>query len=124
MLFRSDWLASRRQPAAGKACRRWQQARRHIAEHCQHPLTRTDVARELGVHPNHLSRLFQRFDTEGFSGYLNHCRIDRVCRLLQDPALTIAEAARLSGYTNLSYFNRVFRRRRGMTPGAYRRRQS
>lgn len=47
-----------------------------------------------------------------------HCR--PVCRLLSDTAMSIAEVARMSGFSSASYFINVFRRRRGVTPRVWR----
>jgi len=41
-------------------------------------------------------------------------------RLLDDPALNVAEAARAAGYADPAYFSRVFRKHTGRSPRAYR----
>jgi AraC-like DNA-binding protein len=61
------------------------------------------------------------FESEGttFSGYVLEQRLTRAHRMLTDLGLrnwTISAIAFEVGFGNLSYFNRVFRRRFGATP--------
>lgn len=103
-------------PAGGKARFTWQAACDYVLEHLHRPLSRKDVARHLGVHPNHLSRLFAEFGEGSFSEYLLARRLERARLLLEDPRLNVAEVARLSGFASANYFARAFRARIGRTP--------
>jgi AraC-like DNA-binding protein len=107
--------------AAGKARFTWQAACDFVAENLSRPLGRKEVARHLGIHPNHLSRLFAEFSGEAFSAYVQNRRVERARLLLADPKLNMAEVARLSGFASGNYFARVFRRRAGRTPTRARR---
>jgi AraC-like DNA-binding protein len=51
-------------------------------------------------------------------------RIDRACQLLRSTDLPLLEVALDTGFSDQSYFTKVFRRYIGSTPGAYRERQS
>jgi two-component system response regulator YesN len=57
---------------------------------------------------------------EGFSGYLNRLRIDQACRLLEKEDYTIAQISSMVGYSEQSYFSRVFKKMTGMTPSKWR----
>lgn len=111
-------------PAGSKARFTWQAACDFMLEQLHRPLSRKDVARHLGVHPNHLSRLFAEFGSESFGGYLLARRLERARLLLADPRLNIAEVARLSGFGSANYFTRVFRAETGRPPAHARRLQS
>jgi AraC-like DNA-binding protein len=113
--------APRGADAGGKANFTWHSACEYIAHNLQRPLGRKDVAQHLGVHPNHLSRLFAAFGEESFSAYLQSRRLERARLLLEDPRLNISEVARLSGFSSANYFIRVFRQRLGRTPTRARR---
>lgn len=102
--------------AGGKARFTWHAACDFIQENLQRPLSRKEVARHLGVHPNHLSRLFAEFGGETFSGYLQARRMERARLLLEEPRLNISEVARLSGFGSANYFTRVFRQQAGRSP--------
>jgi AraC-like DNA-binding protein len=76
------------------------------------------VAKRNGVSPRYVQMLFER---EGmtFSEFVLAERLARAFRLLADPAhlgLKVSEIAYSVGFADLSYFNRTFRLRFGMTP--------
>jgi AraC-like DNA-binding protein len=80
------------------------------------------VAAHLGVTPRYVQLLFK---PEGitFSEFLLSARLERAWRMLGDPGSaesTIASIAYHAGFGDLSYFNRAFRKRYGMTPSETR----
>jgi AraC-like DNA-binding protein len=102
--------------APGKARYTWEAACDFLVENLHRPVSRKDVARHLGVHPNHLSRLFAEFGSGTFSEFIQARRLDRARLLMADPRLNFAEVARLSGFSSANYFTRVFRAQTGRTP--------
>ena len=56
----------------------------------------------------------------GFIDYLNAYRLTMAERMLGSSDLTVLEAAQACGFDNLSYFNRIFKRKYGQPPGKYR----
>jgi AraC-like DNA-binding protein len=86
------------------------------------PLHLKDVADELGVSAEHLSRLFHRSTGLRFREYLAEARVQTVCEALQNSGRPIAEIAHDSGFSTLSRFNRCFREHRDMTPREWRKR--
>jgi AraC-like DNA-binding protein len=105
--------------ASAKAA--WARACRLAEERCDRPLGRREAARALGMHPSHLSRLFQRFARTGFHGWLQRLRLERAASLLDDQALTLAEIARRCGFGGAHQLIRAFRREYGATPRRWRR---
>jgi AraC-like DNA-binding protein len=76
------------------------------------------VGARHGVNPRYVQRLFK---AEGvtFSEFVLTERLTRVYESLADPRyqhLKVSEIAYSSGFSDLSYFNRAFRRRFGATP--------
>ena len=88
--------------------------------HYQYDITRESVARQFGVTPNHLSRLFQTHGSMTFSNYLTHVRIDRAKHLLSSYDLKLDDIAARCGYCDTPYFCRVFKRLTKITPAEYR----
>jgi AraC-like DNA-binding protein len=81
-------------------------------------LSAAEVAQRQRVSPRYVHKLFEN---EGFtfSSFVRDQRVARAHRLLSDPRLadrTIGAIAFDVGFSDLSYFNRTFRRRYGMTP--------
>jgi AraC-like DNA-binding protein len=80
------------------------------------------VARQRSVTPRYVQMLFESEGTT-FSGYVLEQRLTRAHRMLTDLGLrnwTVSAIAFEVGFGNLSYFNRVFRRRFGATPSDIR----
>lgn len=81
------------------------------------------VAGRHGITPRHLHRLFESQGAT-FSQIVLGARLDLARRLLIDPRrsqLSITEVGFASGFGDLSYFNRAFRRRFGAAPSEIRR---
>lgn len=76
------------------------------------------VAKRHGVSPRYVQMLFERAGMT-FSEFVLGERLTRAHRLLADPGhlnLKVSEIAYSVGFSDLSYFNRTFRLRFGMTP--------
>jgi AraC-like DNA-binding protein len=56
-----------------------------------------------------------------FIDYLKDYRLAIAARLLQSSESSILEISEEVGFENLSYFNRSFKKRYGMTPTQFRR---
>jgi AraC family transcriptional regulator len=78
------------------------------------------LAREVGVHPVHLSRAFRRAYKVNAGDYVHRRRIQQACRMLRESQTSIAAIAEDLGYTDQSHFSRMFRSITGKTPGRYR----
>lgn len=90
----------------------------HVAANVTRPLSAAAVARRHGVSARYLRALFASEETSFTDFVLDH-RLALARAMLADHALagrTIAAIAYEAGFNDLSYFNRVFRRRYGMTP--------
>ena len=65
-------------------------------------------------------RFFKERTGKTFTEFLNQVRIHQACQLLQETDLSISQIAYQSGFQNLSYFNRAFKKLRGDTPKEFR----
>jgi AraC-like DNA-binding protein len=93
----------------------------HISAGFRDGVSQRDCADLVGMTPSALCRLFKRSRHRTFTEYVNELRTNEACRLLATGGVRITSVAFEAGFENLSYFNRVFRRTRGMSPTAYRR---
>ena len=80
-----------------------------------------DVAQLVGISPFYLSRLLKQELNETFVEILTKVRIGQALILLQDPKKTIRQIGESVGYSNTTYFYKVFKKQTGMTVGEVRR---
>jgi len=92
----------------------------YLQSHYQYDVTRDTVARQFGVSPNYLSRIFQVQGHMTLSNYLTHVRIDRAKHLLRKYNLKLDAVAARCGYRDPAYFCRVFKRLTKSTPAEFR----
>jgi AraC family transcriptional regulator len=85
-----------------------------------HRLTLGELAREAGVHPVHLSRVFRRWVGEGISDYVHRLRVRAACEQMLAPETSLADLSFNSGFADQSHFTRSFHKITGMTPAAFR----
>lgn len=87
-----------------------------------HSLSASRVAEHFKISARYLHLLFS--DEEAtFSAFLLQLRLDKCKSVLCDPRFrhsTISEVALSAGFGDLSYFNRTFRHRFGLTPSEMR----
>jgi len=80
-----------------------------------------EISGSLNVHPTYLSREFSKyFDDMSFGDYIRKLRIEKAIHLLSDPKLPLAEIAYLTGFSDQSHFNRIFKKSTGKNPSDYR----
>lgn len=83
-------------------------------------LSLEELAREVGVHPVHLSRTFrERFDCT-LTDYVRRLRIAHAARLLLTTEAPISRVALECGFADQGHFTRRFREETGVTPSRYR----
>lgn len=95
-------------------------ATRYIRFNFDKEITLKDLANELYVHPNYLSRKFKEETGCQISDYINQVRIEQAQLLLNEPGLNIAEIAYKVGYNDEKYFSKVFKKYNEKTPSEYR----
>ena len=105
------------QPASGKKTegrigKVFQYLHRHSGEH----VALADVAALINLSESAFCKFFKRTTGKTFSDYVSEIRIGHACRLLAESDDTISEIAFRSGFDSLTYFNRVFLRKKGVRP--------
>lgn len=93
---------------------------RLIKDAHQEALPLGEVAREIGLSRERLSRLFHETIGITFSDYLSEVRLAEARKQLSGSSARITEIAFACGFQSLSQFNRRFRATEGMSPSEYR----
>lgn len=79
-----------------------------------------DIEANLHVNASYFSTLFKQEMGVTFTDYLNSLKIDHACDLLRNTNLSIIDVSMSTGFDDQSYFTKVFKKSKGMTPKAYR----
>ena len=93
---------------------------KYVEEHYADHITIDDMAAITFYSKSHFMKFFKAHMGTGFIEYLNDYRLTIAERLLRTSDATVLEIAEKSGFDNLSYFNRMFKRKYGQSPGKQR----
>ena len=93
---------------------------KYVENNYMEKISIADMAKEAGLSQSHFMKFFKNTMGTSFIDYLNDYRLTMVSRLLVSSESSILDIAAESGFDNLSYFNRMFKKRFGMTPREYR----
>ncbi len=93
---------------------------RFLIDESHRKITLSEAAEIASMNKEAFCRFFRERTRKTFTEFLNEIRIKKACELLLNKDMTISQVASESGFTNLSYFNRVFRKINGKTPKQFR----
>lgn len=83
-------------------------------------LSLSAVAAACNISANYLSRLFSKFNDMTFSNYVNQKKIEYAKKILLSTDMSVNEVASRLGFSDCSYFIKVFRKITGNSPSQYR----
>lgn len=92
----------------------------YILGHLEEELTLDQLAREAGMSRSYYSAMFKTFNGVTVWNYITNQRIDKARYLLEDTNQSIIEISGNCGFSNISNFNRAFKKITGKTPREYR----
>lgn len=93
----------------------------YIEQNYDRDLTVKSLAKMVHMDETYVSNLFKKKTGMTIIKYIHQVRIERSKLLLHQSDMTIAEVGESVGFMDNNYFNRIFRRYVGTTPGNYRR---
>jgi AraC-like DNA-binding protein len=91
----------------------------YIKNNLDKPLTRDEVARACNLSSGYFSRLVRLRTGYTFTTLLQRFRVERARALLEKSRLTVSETAFEAGFSDQSYFTKVFKKYTGTTPKEY-----
>lgn len=130
MLMRSEiiklfWLLESEADTDPRACSQSsiiRPALEYIAAHFSENITVSQLAASVHLSESYFMSLFRKHVGLSAIEYISHFRIDKACRALIGSKKSILEIAFDCGYSNISNFNRQFRKIAGCSPTEYRKR--
>lgn len=88
----------------------------YVEKHYTEPITISQMAELCYFSSSHFMKFFKSYMGVSFIQYLNDYRLTVARRLLCTSPSSVLEVAQQSGFDNLSYFNRLFKKKYGVTP--------
>lgn len=95
-------------------------AKEYINLHYQERITLDDVAEQVDLNSEYLSRLFKKYENRTISKYILEQRLQRAAFLLLNSESSITDISFEAGFNSRQYFYRAFTARFGVTPIHYR----
>lgn len=90
----------------------------------QSQLSLPQLADTLGLSVNYVSQIINQHHGENFFDFVNGFRVEEACRLFKDNTdRPILDVALMSGFNSKSAFYTAFKKKKGMTPGQYKKTQ-
>lgn len=80
------------------------------------PITLARLSKMAGLNEKYFCRVFKEVTGKTFTDYLNGLRIDHACRMLLYEKTSVTEAALHSGFSDMSYFSKVFKKHKNCSP--------
>ncbi|MBR1467527.1 MAG: helix-turn-helix domain-containing protein [Bacteroidaceae bacterium] len=100
--------------------RRVRKVSNYIATHFSNDIKLATLADMVSMTPTAFSRFFKLRTGRSVSDYIIDVRLGYAARKLADSTMSIVEICYDSGFNNVSYFNRIFKRKKGLTPTEFR----
>lgn len=87
-----------------------------ISNSLEKPLPQDEMVKISGMNVLKLRKLFTQIFGRGIYEYSQYLRMQEAARLIKDEYLSVSETGYQLGFTNLSYFGRLFEQHHGMKP--------
>lgn len=78
------------------------------------------IAAQFNVSSAYLGQLFKTQTGRYFNDYLTAVRLEQAQKMIAETNLNISEISSKTGFSSQNYFNRLFKRTYGQSPGEYR----
>lgn len=109
--------------AAQHHIRNFKNVLNYIESHYTENISLEELAKEAGMSPKYFCRFFRDMTNRTPIDYVNYYRIECACEQLSTTEASITEVALNCGFNDISYFSKLFRRYKGITPRQYMSRQ-
>ena len=100
--------------------RRVQQVKDYIDANFKDDIRLQELADLANMTPTAFSRFFKLRTGKSISEYIIDVRLGHAARMLADSTMAVVEICDRCGFNNISNFNRIFKRKKGLTPTEFR----
>ncbi|NIK78249.1 AraC family transcriptional regulator of arabinose operon [Paenibacillus castaneae] len=99
--------------------RRVDSMKQYISTHYREKVTKEELGDVISTTPNYAATLFKTVTNQTISEYVHNLRMKTAIYMLTESQLTISEIADYLGYSDVSYFYRIFKRSTGGSPSDF-----
>lgn len=92
----------------------------HIEKNFYKKITLEEISSLLHYTPQYFCSKFKQETGYSFAEYLQKIRINKSCQLLQDTNMKVSEIAEAVGYSDIRYYEKIFRKYINRTPLQHR----
>jgi len=92
-----------------------------VLSNFQKNITLEEISKSVGMQKSSFCVFFKKMTGKSFFTYLTEFRIESACQMLQKTKLSVAEICIASGFSDIPYYNRVFKKIKKVTPTQFRR---
>ena len=92
----------------------------YLSRHYSEVIRLSEVAEMVNMSESSFCRFFKQHTSKSFIDFLTDIRLGAASRALIDSSLSIGEFGYDCGFNNLSNFNRIFKKKKGVTPSEFR----
>jgi AraC-like DNA-binding protein len=85
-------------------------------------ITMSQLASELSLSPSRTSHVINSLFNMSLPNLVNALKLEQAAHLLSATELSVGEIAECSGFSDQNYFSRLFSKKHGISPMAYRQR--
>jgi two-component system response regulator YesN len=94
-------------------------AKQYIENRYTSDISLESTAKELGISPHYLSKLFKKETKVNFIDYLTRLRLTKAKDLMKEGGKSIKEICYMVGYTDPNYFSRIFKKHTDHSPSEF-----
>lgn len=118
--FDELWRTGEKEEDKGLHRRIVAKAIEYMKENYSRNISLQDVADHVAISKNYFSELFKKNTGQTFIDYLIRLRLSHASELLRTTTLKIYEIAEMSGFNDVKYFSKVFKKVMKVSPAEYR----
>ncbi len=117
-LYRLKYIFNSKNAAVDKSMQTVISLIEWIDEHISEHITLCEISKAVKLSEKYICRIFKEYTSKTIIDYLNERRIEKACAEMISKSIT--EAAFNSGFNDLSYFCKTFKRYKNTTPSKYK----
>lgn len=93
---------------------------KYVQNHYHEPIHVSDMADLCNMNYSYFSRYFKKLTGKTFVEYVNYIRLTEAEKLLLTTNLNVTQIAFSTGFSSASYFIKIFKKHRGLSPNKMR----